>query len=122
MEITVNEELQLFHLAFDEWKPAFGHGIKVGEHQFCAIPLSKSINISEATSGMKVFDIELDEMVLALTETKEETVNYFEGVGQRLGRIIKSEVNKFEEQLSEARTEAIGRLGEMPLIEKVNID
>ena len=122
MEITVSEEFQRFHLAFDEWKPAFGHEIKVGAHRFCAIPLSESINISESTSGMKVFDIELDARVLALTETKADSVKYFKSVGERLERIIKSEVNKFEEQLSEARTEAIARLGEMPLTEKVIVD
>ena len=122
MEITVSEEFQRFHLAFGEWITAFGHEIKVGEHRFCAIPLSKVINISEATSGMKVFDIPLDSTVMALTKTKADSVKYFKGVGEQLERIIKSGVNKFEEQLSIARTEAVGRLGEMPLTEKVIVD
>ncbi|MRC81645.1 hypothetical protein GH883_34105, partial [Bacillus thuringiensis] len=93
MEIKVNEQAQRFYLAFDEWVPAVGHEIKVGKYRFCAIPLSKSINISEVTSGVHAMSIPIDFRIWMATSTKEDTMRFLEKAGEGLKRILKRQSN-----------------------------
>lgn len=120
MKVTVNEQAQRFYLAFDKWESVVGHEIKVGEFQFCAIPLSGRINISEVTSGMKIFDIPLDFGTMVVTATKEGSLEFFEHVGNRIKKIIERTIN-FDEQLEKKKEISILRLGEMPAIENVDV-
>lgn len=120
VEITVNKQAQRFYLAFDKWRSAVGHEIKVGDYRFCAIPLSRTINISEITSGAKVYSIPISFEILLETATKEGSLNFFKKVGASIKRIIESTEN-FDEQLVNMKKTAFERLGEMPSIEKIDI-
>lgn len=121
MEIKVNEKTQRFYLAFDEWVPAIGHEIKVGQHRFCAIPLSDSINVSEVTSGVKAISVPINLKVWMLTSTKEDTMRFLEKVGEQL-KLIMEERGNFDELLKKQKKIAFERLGEMPPIENVDTD
>ncbi|PEU07176.1 hypothetical protein CN525_26765, partial [Bacillus sp. AFS014408] len=76
------EQSQRFYLAFEKWESAVGHEIKVGQYRFCAIPLSESINISEVTSGVNAINIPMSLEIRMVTATKEETMKFFEKVGE----------------------------------------
>lgn len=125
MEITVNEQPQYFHLAFEKegvpnWKRAGGHEIRVGPYRFCAISLSDCINISEVTTGQRVYDVALNTVVLAMTETKEETLAFFKDI---IGQGLKSKIERmknFDELLEERQKEIFERYGEMPPIEDID--
>ncbi|AFL46435.1 MULTISPECIES: hypothetical protein [Bacillus cereus group] len=124
MEIKVNEQTQRFYLAFDEWVqwvPAVGHGIKVGQYHFCAIPLSDSINVSEVTSGVKAISVPINLKVWMLTSTKEDTMRFLEKVGEHL-KIIMEERGDFDELLKKQKKIAFERLGAMPPIENIDTD
>ncbi|MGE1044063.1 hypothetical protein ACQGRZ_28505 [Bacillus wiedmannii] len=121
MEIKVNEQAQRFYLAFDEWVPAVGHEIKIGQYRFCAIPLSKSINISEVTSGVHAMSIPIDFRIWMATSTKEDTMRFLEKAGEGLKRILERQSN-LEELLEKNKKIAFDRLGEMPPIEDVDTD
>ncbi|PEB52468.1 hypothetical protein COO03_11845 [Bacillus sp. AFS098217] len=121
MKIKVNEQSQRFYLAFEKWESAVGHEIKVGQYRFCAIPLSESINISEVTSGVNAINIPMSLEIRMVTATKEETMKFFEKVGEHLKRIIES-TKDFDDRLKEMKKTAFERLGEMPPIENVDID
>ncbi|PED84324.1 hypothetical protein CON65_02500 [Bacillus pseudomycoides] len=121
MKIKVNEQSQRFYLAFEKWESAVGHEIKVGQYRFCAIPLSESINISEVTSGVNAINIPMSLEIRMVTATKEETMKFFEKVGERLKRIIES-TKDFDDRLQKMKKTAFERLGEMPPIENVDID
>ncbi|QEL88465.1 hypothetical protein [Bacillus mycoides] len=121
MEIKVNEQAQRFYLAFEEWVPAVGHEIKIGQYRFCAIPLSKSINISEVTSGVHAMSIPIDFRIWMATSTKEDTMRFLEKAGESLKRILERQSN-LEELLEKNKKIAFDRLGEMPPIEDVDTD
>lgn len=121
MEIKVNEQAQRFYLAFDEWVPAVGHEIKIGQYRFCAIPLSKSINISEVTSGVHAMSIPIDFRIWMATSTKEDTMRFLEKAGEGLKRILERQSN-LDELLAKNKKIAFERLGEMPPIEDVDTD
>ncbi|MDF9626831.1 hypothetical protein P5775_29555 [Bacillus cereus] len=121
MEIKVNEQTQRFYLAFDEWVPAVGHEIKVGQYRFCAIPSSKFINISEVTSGVKIINIPLSIELIMVTATKEGTMQFLEKFGESLKRKIES-MKDFDEQLAQMKKRSLDLLGEMPSIEDVDTD
>lgn len=117
MEVTVSEEAKRFYLAFDKWQPAVGHEIKVGKYRFCAIPLSSVLNISEVTSGAKVLNIPMTLEIMMVTVSKEDSIEYFKQVGQKLKQAIER-ANDFDEHISNMKQIAFERLGEMPPIEK----
>ena len=121
MEITVNEQAQRFYLAFDKWRSAVGHEIKVGDYRFCAIPLSRTINISEITSGAKVYSIPISFEILLETATKEGSLNFFKKVWRKYKKRIIESTENFDEQLVNMKKTAFERLGEMPSIEKIDI-
>ncbi|MBG9610581.1 hypothetical protein [Bacillus toyonensis] len=121
MEIKVNEQAQRFYLAFDEWVPAVGHEIKVGQYRFCAIPLSESINILEVTSGVHAITIPIDMRIWMATSTKEDTMRFLEKAGEGLKRILERQSN-LDELLAKNIKIAFDRLGEMPPIEDVDTD
>ncbi|OWT50538.1 hypothetical protein [Bacillus sp. K2I17] len=121
MEIKVNEQTQRFYLAFEKWEAVVGHEIKIGKYRFCAIPLSKSINISEVTSGVHAITIPIDLGIWMATSTKEDTMKFLEKAGEGLKRIIEKQSN-FNELLTKQKKVAFERLGEMPPIEDVDTD
>ncbi|MGG3652556.1 hypothetical protein ABES36_14125 [Bacillus pseudomycoides] len=121
MEIKVNEQTQRFYLAFEKWEPAVGHEIKIGQYSFCAIPLSKSIDISEVTSGAKIISIPMSLELMMVTATKEGTMQFLKKFGERLKRKIGS-IKDFDEQLKKMQKTAFDRLGVMPPIENVDTD
>jgi hypothetical protein len=121
MEITVNEQPQLFPLAFsDGWKQGAGHEIRVGDYRFCAIPKHDVINITEITSGMKFFNIPVDLTTYLITATQEETIQYFYQVGERIKELIAKQ-NNFDKVLDQMRKKSIELHGEMPAIENVEV-
>lgn len=127
MEITVNEQPQYFHLAFERkgepnWQRKAGHEISVGPYRFCAIPMNDCINISEVSTGQMVDEIELSPAVMMLTETKEDALKFFRvAIGAELKKKIER-MDSFGEQLEKRRKEVIERYGEMPPITDVDID
>ncbi|WP_088005626.1 hypothetical protein [Indiicoccus explosivorum] len=121
MKVTVNEQTQRFYLAFEKWEPAVGHEIKVGKYQFCAIPSGSHINISDVSSGVKVFDIPMNLEVMMQTGTKEGTIQFLGKVGNGLVRLIKSTPD-FDKQLVKMKKVAVDRLGEKPFVEDIDTD
>lgn len=120
MEIKVNDQPQRFYLALDYWAPVVGHEIQVGEYKFCAIPMSKEINVSEATSGNKVVSIPLNNEIMSITAHKENTLLFFESIGRVLANKLVTYPN-FKEKLEEGRINTIAKLGPMPPIQKVTV-
>ncbi|MDC2867582.1 hypothetical protein [Bacillus sp. BP-3] len=121
MEIKVNEQTQRFYLAFEKWEAAVGHEIKVEKYRFCAIPLSKSINISEVTSGVHAISIPIDSRIWMATSTKEDTMRFLAKAGEGLKRILEKQSN-LDELLAKQKKVAFSRLGAMPPIEDVDTD
>ncbi|PEF32976.1 hypothetical protein [Bacillus wiedmannii] len=121
MEIKVNEQTQRFYLAFEKWEPAVGHEIRIGQYRFCAIPLSKSIDISEVTSGAKIISIPMSLELMTITATKEGTMQFLKKFGERLKLKIES-MKDFDKQLGKMKKRSLDLLGEMPPIENVDTD
>lgn len=121
MNIKVNEQAQQFYLALKQWEPVIGHEIKVGDYRFCAIPIGNRINISEVTTGARLFDIPVDFTILIITVTKEDTIRFLYTVGESIKRILDKRPD-FDHMLTEMKTTAFERLGVMPPIEDVDID
>jgi len=119
LQITVDEQAQRFHLALDEWVGVVGHKIIVGKYQFCAIPLPNRINVSEITTGARLFSIPVDLAVDIMTETKEGMIQYLYMVGESIKRTIDKQ-NDFDGMLADIKKQAFERLGEMPPIEDID--
>lgn len=121
MKIEVEEQTKRFYLAFNQWRPQVGHGINVGDYSFFAVPTPEGINVSEATSGLKMFVVPLTIEVALVTATKEESLKFL----YEVGKIIRKKINKqnnFHKILEEERIKAISRLGPMPEIEIIDTD
>lgn len=121
MGITVNEQVQQFYLALEKWTPVMGHEIKIGEYRFCAIPIGNRINISEITTGARVFNIPVDLTISLITETKEDTIKFLYYVGESIKRII-DKLDDFAGMLLEMKKTVFKRLGEMPPIKDCDTD
>jgi hypothetical protein len=121
LKISVNEQTQRFYLAMDKWKPVTGHEITVGKYKFCAIPTNEVINVSEVTSGCKVLNIPMNIEIILSTSTKEDSMRFFNKIGESLKRIIESHKN-FDGELENMKKVAFEKLGEMPAIENVDTD
>lgn len=121
MKITVNEQTQRFYLAFDKWVDVVGHEIKVGKYRFCAIPIKNKINVSEVTTGTKLYDITVDYTISMLTETKEGTIQFFYQIGESIKRVIEKQ-NDFDQMLVFMKKTTLERLGDMPAIKDVDTD
>lgn len=116
MDITVNEQAQQFYLALEKWAPVIGHEIKVGEYRFCAIPIANRINVSEVTTGARMFDVPVDLTIHLITETKEDTIKFLYTVGESIKKVIEKQPD-FDEMLIEMKEAAFDLLGEMPPIQ-----
>ncbi|MFE4523435.1 hypothetical protein ACFRCQ_15200 [Cytobacillus firmus] len=121
MDITVNQQAQQFYLALEKWAPVMGHEIKIGEYRFCAIPIGNRINISEVTTGARLFNIPVDLTIHLITETKEDTIKFLYEVGESIKRVLDKQAD-FDGMLSEMKKTAFERLGEMPPIEDVETE
>ncbi|WP_231868404.1 hypothetical protein [Fictibacillus phosphorivorans] len=93
-----------------------GHQIRVGKYHFCAIPVRGYINVSEITTGSRVFNFPINVEMMLVTESKEGAISLFQKIGESLKNIINSDDN-FDLKLKMMRKTAIERLGEMPPIE-----
>ncbi|MCC2459664.1 hypothetical protein LKL90_04695 [Bacillus mobilis] len=121
MKIEVSEKTKRFYLAFDTWVAAVGHEIKIGKYQFCAVPTSKGVNISEVTSGAKVLYVPMSVELYLLGSTKEGFVKVLE----KYAKIIKEKIekeNNFDELITSMQQKSVSKLGEMPLIESFDVD
>ena len=121
MEITVSEQAKRFYLAHDKWVPLVGHEITIGKYRFCAIPLENRINVSEVTTGAKLFNVPVDLIIHLITETKEDTIKFLYKIGELIKKIIDKQ-DDFDGILNEMKKHAFDRLGEMPPIEEIEID
>lgn len=127
MEITVKEQPKRFWFSMQtaeddyEWQSVVGHEIKVGEYSFFAAALPNNIlNVSEVTTGCKVFETKLTVFDLMITETMEETmVFYRDYVVEKLKEIIQK-VPDFKQQLVAIQEKQKVLLGDMPVIEDVD--
>jgi len=121
MKIEVNEQTQKFYLALNEWLPVTGHGITVGEYKFCAVPINDVVNVSETTSGCKVFNVPMTLEIMDATTTKEDTIHFLSEIGILLKGIIEKQ-NNFDEHIKKMQKVAFERLGEMPPVVNVDTD
>ncbi|QJI52451.1 hypothetical protein [Psychrobacillus phage Perkons] len=127
MDITVKEQPKRFWFSLKtgedkyEWKSVVGHEIKVGGYSFFAACLPNNIlNVSEVTTGSKVFETKLTVLDLIITETKEETMVFFRDyVGEELKKII-NKVPDFKNRLIAMQEKNKALLGDMPEIEDVD--
>ncbi|MEK5070527.1 hypothetical protein [Sporosarcina sp. FSL K6-1508] len=121
MNIIVNEQAQAFWLAYpDRWVNAVGHEIKVGEYQFCATPKGKKINVSEITTGTKLFEYQIDPLTWLVAATKEGYINYLHVVGERIAEIMSGSKN-FDREFERMKKASFEMLGAMPPIENVDL-
>ncbi|MFS0882887.1 hypothetical protein [Metabacillus niabensis] len=121
MKIEVNDKTKKFYLATDKWKPVVGHEIKVGKYKFCAIPINDFVNVSEVTSGAKVFNIPMTSEIIIGTQSKDDSMRFLKKIGESLSRIISS-IDNFDTHIEKMKKIAFERLGEMPPIENVDMD
>ncbi|MBO1005631.1 hypothetical protein ACFSKI_19055 [Pseudogracilibacillus auburnensis] len=119
MKITVNDQPEQFYLAFKKWMPAAGHEIKVGNYRFCAIPIGKTINISEVTSGAMLMRVPVNLVAFQLMSTKEGTIEHFYTIGESIKRIIKK--HDFDTMIKEMQKKTYDLLGEMPSVEDIDV-
>lgn len=121
MKIEVSEKTKRFYLAFDKWVAAVGHEIKIGKYQFCAVPTSEGVNISEVTSGAKVLYVPMSIELYLLGSTKKGFVKALE----KYAGVIKEKIEKehnFDELIISMQQKSFSKLGEMPPIESIDID
>lgn len=127
MKVTINEQPKRFYQHFKtdfdkyEWIAFVGHEIKVGEYTFFIAPLPRGIlNVSEATTGSKVFEAKITDSIFMSTENKEETMEFYRKVvGEKLIEIIEKYPD-IKERIKKMREENIKQAGEMPPIEDVD--
>lgn len=125
MEVTVNEQPKRFWMARTVshedkyvWKPVVGHEIKVGEFSFFAAALPNNVlNVSEVSTGYKVFDTKLTIVDLIITETKEQTMEFYRDyVGEELKKILQKAPD-FKQKLAAIQEKQNAIFGKMPEIE-----
>ncbi|MGY0692964.1 hypothetical protein ACW2QC_09275 [Virgibacillus sp. FSP13] len=121
MNIIVNEQPQQFYLAAKKWVMVVGHEIKVGKYRFCAIPLGKQVNVTEVTSGAKVYNIPVNFTIDLMTETKEGAIDFFYQVGKSIERIIEKQ-DDFDAMIADMKQTAFNLLGEMPEIKDAEVN
>lgn len=121
MEIKVHEQPKRFQLAMNGWVGAIGHEINVGEYSFCAIPTGDFINVSEVTTGLRMFNVQITDDIASKTETKEKANQYFYTLGDKLKTMIERSED-FKGHLELWRRYTRKRFGEQPEIYAVNID
>lgn len=120
MEVIVDKQPQRFWLALDgEWTPAVGHGVRVGEMNFCITMHENVVNVSEITTGCRVTKRELNLMDIFNLSEKEAVLTYFKKIGNELADYF-SKNDVFEQQTTKYRNIVLERLGPMPTIEYVS--
>ena len=123
MNIIIDDQPKRFYLAFNSrWIPAVGHEIRIGKYRFCVIIIKKTVNISEITSGTKVLEIPLNFAIFLRTETKEDALQFYKEVSERLLKLVIQNSAVLDERIKTIRQEAVSRLGEIPIVEIINID
>ncbi|GGG32806.1 hypothetical protein GCM10007425_29320 [Lysinibacillus alkalisoli] len=119
MKVEVIAQPKMFWLAGEQnWMQAVGHEIRVGQYRFCVIGIGEVFNISEVTTGTKVFEVPMNGLTLMLTSTKEDTLAFFEGViAPKLVRLVEKQGDKLKPQLKKYKKITKETLGKMPPIE-----
>lgn len=122
MDIVVNEQVQAFWLANpDGWKSGVGHSIQVGKYHFCAVPETASkVNVSEVTTGIKLFECQVDPLTFLIIVPKEGYANYLNEVGEGIAEII-SGSKDFDSEFERIKNVSFKMLGAMPPIENLEI-
>lgn len=124
MNIEVNKQPKTVWLSTkSKWAGVVGHVISVGKYEFSIVVIDYVIRVSELTSGSLLFTVTLEDDVLAMTETEERALLFYEAV---IGTSIVEVINKFgdsvvEERIEEFKRFAYENLGEMPPIEDYDI-
>lgn len=126
MNILVNEQPKRFWRLFKtdgkcKWEAFIGHEIKVGDYTFfiSALP-NLTLNVTEATTGAKVFESKMTDSIFMLTATKEETIEFYrEAVGETLKEII-LKYPDLKERIKKMKAENVKQAGDMPTIEDVD--
>ncbi|MFA2556169.1 hypothetical protein AB1I77_25580 [Bacillus paranthracis] len=121
MKIEISGKTKRFYLAFDKWVAAVGHEIKIGKYQFCAVPTSKGVNISEVTSGAKILHVPMSVELYLLGSTKQGFVKALEKYAGVIKEKIEKE-NSFDELITSMQQKTVSKLGEMPPIESIDVD
>lgn len=127
MNITVIEQPKRFWFSTKtcldnyEWQPVVGHQIKVGEYSFFAAALPGNVlNVSEVTTGCKVFETKLTILDIMHLSTKEEMMIFYRDyVGEKLKEALER-VPDFEQQLIDMQEKQKVLFGNMPEIEDVD--
>jgi len=105
METYVDGQFKKFWLAYkNEWRPFYGHEIKVGEHRFVVGGKDGGMLISELTTGAKVKQIPMNPLLLLSTVTREDTLEFYrKNIGPMLSKLVQLDVFKQEvERLGKA--------------------
>lgn len=119
MKIEVIAQPKIFWLAGKKsWIQAVGHEIKVGQYRFCVMGIDDVFNISEVTTGTKIFEVPINELTLMLTSTKEDTLAFFtDAIVPKLVRLVEKQGDKMKPQLKKYKKITNEMLGKMPPIE-----
>jgi len=124
LNIEVNKQPKTVWLAIgSKWAGVVGHVISVGKYEFSIVVIDYVIRVSELTSGGLLFTVTLEGDTLAMTETEERALLFYEAV---IGTSIVEVINKFGdsvfgERIEEHKKIAYESLGEMPPIEDYDI-
>ena len=118
MKVTVNGQLQTFWLAHnDGWKKAVGHGVRVGEYQFCVIPLQGKLNVTEVTTGLRAMQLPIYPWEYDFMSDKASVIEYIrEAIGEELAQRI-PKYKDFSSSLKKQQKAQFERLGERPPVE-----
>lgn len=122
MKVKVNDQLKQFHLCLTKsvgWVPAAGHEIQIGDFTFCAVQVTMNgdpyTNITEVTSGVAALNLKMNRLDLMQTATKEGTMEYYQGIGERLAKHIEKTPD-LAKQIREMRQLNVDMFGERPPI------
>lgn len=100
VEIYVDDQFKKFWLAYQgEWRPFYGHEIKVGKYRFVVGGKDGGLLISELTTGAKVKQIPMNPLLLLSTTTREDTLEFYQkNVGMMLSKLVQLDVFNYEIQ------------------------
>jgi len=120
MKVEINEQPKKFHLAFkNQWMPAVGHEMSIGKYKFSVVATPKATIFSDVTSGVKVMVFPVNILVHMITSTKEDTMEYYRVIGEKVKERIEK-TSHFDSELEKMRKMSLDQLGEMPPIEDVD--
>lgn len=118
MGFEIERQEKVFWLAHEEgWIRGFGNSIWVGDYHFCAIVVGNKLNVSEVTTGTKIYSYNMSAFALVLTGTKDEFISYLYLIGANLEKMV-SQRKSFAKELERMQQRVFNSHGPTPPVEE----